>query len=128
MMTEEERLKGLLVDVANQLDKWAIESQSGGWSSHQVKPMIRLARMIRSRVGEFTSGRGFWSNIFDEEAEMNDWHFDIGIDENSRIVVDAYPSGKMVDKRFIGLSREVLVDLRKKINEALRNFPKEGKS
>ena len=53
---------------------------------------------------------------------MRDWHFDIGIDENGRIVVDAYPSGKMVDKRFIGLPREVLVDLKNKINEALRYF------
>lgn len=55
---------------------------------------------------------------------MKDWHFDIGLDEGGRIVVDAYPSGKVRDKRFLGLSREVMLDLKKKINEALKSFPK----
>lgn len=57
---------------------------------------------------------------------MKDWHFDIGLNDFGRIVVDAYPSGKIADKRFRGLSREAMIDLKKKINEALRNFPKEA--
>ena len=40
----------LLLGVAAQLDKWALESLTGGWSTHQVKPMINLALEIRAKV------------------------------------------------------------------------------
>lgn len=36
--------------VARQLDDWANESQRGGWSTHQVDPMRRLADILRRQV------------------------------------------------------------------------------
>lgn len=39
------------IAVADQLDRWARESQTGGWSTHQVDPMRRLAANIRAYTG-----------------------------------------------------------------------------
>ena len=50
MAREEERMKNLLLDVAAQPDKWVLESMTGGWSTHQVKPMRELAMKIRFEV------------------------------------------------------------------------------
>lgn len=36
----------MLRSLANQLNKWADESKSGGWSTHQVKPMQEKAAEI----------------------------------------------------------------------------------
>lgn len=36
--------------IADQLERWANESRSGGWSTHQVDPMRRLAENIREHV------------------------------------------------------------------------------
>jgi 3-methyladenine DNA glycosylase AlkC len=36
-----------LENAANQLDGWAAESQSGGWSTHQVERNRRLADECR---------------------------------------------------------------------------------
>lgn len=36
-----------LSTVADQLDKWAHESKTGGWSTHQVVPNIALANSCR---------------------------------------------------------------------------------
>jgi len=35
------------IAMANQLDKWAVESREGGWSTHQVDPMIAKANELR---------------------------------------------------------------------------------
>ena len=32
---------------ANQLDQWANQSVSGGWSTHQVEPMRKMADRLR---------------------------------------------------------------------------------
>jgi hypothetical protein len=40
---EDARLRRLLSSAAAQLLKWAAESERGGWSTHQVDPMRRLA-------------------------------------------------------------------------------------
>lgn len=32
---------------ANQLDRWAEQSRTGGWSTHQVEPMTKLADKLR---------------------------------------------------------------------------------
>ena len=39
--------------IANQLDLWADECLSGGWSAHQVEPMRNLAREIRADLHGF---------------------------------------------------------------------------
>lgn len=36
--------------IAGQLDKWADETREGGWSTHQLEPMRRLAQEIRGAV------------------------------------------------------------------------------
>lgn len=46
----QENLTGILIRVARQLDNWADESISGGWSTHQVKPQRRLAVAIRRSI------------------------------------------------------------------------------
>lgn len=38
--------------MAKQLDIWAEESKSGGWSIHQVKPMKELSEKIYIKIGE----------------------------------------------------------------------------
>jgi hypothetical protein len=43
--------KELLREVANQLDRWARESESGGWSTHQVNPQRQLADKIYAHLG-----------------------------------------------------------------------------
>ena len=48
-MTENEA-KVLLLEVAAQLDRWALESMTGGWSTYQVKPMIALSEKITRLV------------------------------------------------------------------------------
>lgn len=37
---------------ADQLDQWARESRSGGWSTHQVEPMTRKADVLRREASE----------------------------------------------------------------------------
>lgn len=54
-----------------------------------------------------------------------DWRFDVGLDIQGKIRVDAYPAA-IPDKRFRGLSRAAMLDLRKKISRALRNFQPPG--
>ena len=56
-MTDREKLeaaRGLMSDVAAylsnvamQLDAWAVQSRSGGWSTHQVEGNIALANSAR---------------------------------------------------------------------------------
>jgi hypothetical protein len=46
------RLGETLRGVAEQLDKWATESLSGGWSTHQVEPMRKLSHHIRTLIEE----------------------------------------------------------------------------
>ena len=41
-------LEEALRDEANQLEKWAHESRSGGWSTHQVDPMNKRAVALRA--------------------------------------------------------------------------------
>jgi hypothetical protein len=36
-----------LINVAEQLEEWALESVLGGWSTHQVQPMSDKAMSIR---------------------------------------------------------------------------------
>lgn len=47
----------LLIKVADQLERWANESVTGHWSTHQVDPMRKLADEIRREV--LTSGPRF---------------------------------------------------------------------
>lgn len=39
--------EAMLADIRQQLNRWADESQSGGWSTHQVKPQQQLAAEIQ---------------------------------------------------------------------------------
>lgn len=39
-----------LLRVSAKLEAWAIESRTGGWSTHQVDPQRKLALEIRSSV------------------------------------------------------------------------------
>lgn len=43
----DEKALGVIRDMADQLDRWANESRSGGWSTHQVDPMRRKADELR---------------------------------------------------------------------------------
>ena len=40
-------LEKVLIEEANQLDAWADESRTGGWSTHQVEPMRKRADTLR---------------------------------------------------------------------------------
>jgi len=42
-----------LYKIAQQLDKWAIETKTGGWSTHQVAPMRKLSLEIYSYLGRY---------------------------------------------------------------------------
>lgn len=37
----------MLADIRQQLNRWAEESQSHGWSTHQVNPQRKLAAQIQ---------------------------------------------------------------------------------
>lgn len=41
----------LLREIAEQLDKWAKESLTDGWCTHQVEPMQKLANKIYVFLG-----------------------------------------------------------------------------
>ena len=43
--------KELLKEIAHQLDQWATQSERGGWSTHQVEPMRKLASRIYAHLG-----------------------------------------------------------------------------
>lgn len=40
------------LDMANTLDRWANESRSGGWSTHQVQPNMKAADDCRRRAAK----------------------------------------------------------------------------
>ena len=40
----------LLQEEADRLDRWAVESEKGGWSTHQVQPMRERASAIRAKL------------------------------------------------------------------------------
>ena len=41
-----------ILKTATQLNKWALESEMGGWSTHQVDPMRALAEKLLAREKE----------------------------------------------------------------------------
>lgn len=41
---------GTISAMADQLDEWAQQSRTGGWSTHQVDPMIRKANELRQQA------------------------------------------------------------------------------
>lgn len=41
-----------LREMADKLDQWAIESRSGGWSTHQVQSNIQAANDCRRQAAE----------------------------------------------------------------------------
>ncbi len=43
--------KEFLREIAEQLEKWAGESESGGWSTHQVTPQLLLSERIYEYLG-----------------------------------------------------------------------------
>lgn len=43
----------LLQEEADRLERWAVESEKGGWSTHQVQPMRERASMIRAKLIEW---------------------------------------------------------------------------
>lgn len=44
------RLRALLEETRQQLNRWAEESLSGGWSTHQVQPQRDLAAKIQQEL------------------------------------------------------------------------------
>ena len=44
------RHEKLLREISDQLVKWANESRSGGWSTHQVQPQLDLASKIQQHI------------------------------------------------------------------------------
>lgn len=56
MSEREDRFEGALAAVALQLDAWAAESRTGGWSTHQVKPMQAMAERIRAMIADAGAG------------------------------------------------------------------------
>ena len=44
--------KGILKEIAEQLEKWVDEVKEGGWSSQHVKPMKELTRKIYVYIGK----------------------------------------------------------------------------
>lgn len=48
--TQKQEMIDYLDKIALQLIRWANESQSGGWSTHQVDPQKKLAMEILSNV------------------------------------------------------------------------------
>ncbi len=41
----------LLEEDVIQMERWADESLSGGWSTHQVRPMRERAKRLREQIG-----------------------------------------------------------------------------
>ena len=50
-MNTEQLLKDKLREMALQCDAWARESQTGGWSTHQVAPQKQKAQEIWALLG-----------------------------------------------------------------------------
>lgn len=50
-MTNEFLYRQKLREIAEQLERWAEESKKGGWSTHQVEPMLQKAREIFELIG-----------------------------------------------------------------------------
>ena len=44
---QERVLRQTIYNTINQLETWANESVTGGWSTHQVKPMRKLADELK---------------------------------------------------------------------------------
>lgn len=44
---ERDTYRQALIDTATQLDRWAVESRDGGWSTRQVEPMRKKADELR---------------------------------------------------------------------------------
>lgn len=42
----------MLIELAEQLERWAKESRSGGWSTHQIEPMNNKAKDIWVFIGK----------------------------------------------------------------------------
>jgi hypothetical protein len=49
--TMDEETKEFLREIAEQLERWAGESKSGGWSTHQVTPQLLLSERIYNYLG-----------------------------------------------------------------------------
>jgi len=45
-----ENMAEMLVSEADQLERWIVESQTGGWSTHQVDAMRKRAAYIRETL------------------------------------------------------------------------------
>lgn len=43
-------------EVIAQLEKWATESEVGGWSTHQVRPMRQLADHLKAFLYDYQRG------------------------------------------------------------------------
>jgi hypothetical protein len=51
-----EKMAEVLAGDAAQMERWAFESQNYGWSTHQVKPMQRRAKVIRQGMSSVGIG------------------------------------------------------------------------
>ena len=49
-----------------------------------------------------------------------DWLFDVGLDKDFHIAIEPHVS-TIPHVRFVGITREALIDLRKKINQVLKD-------
>ncbi len=49
------RTISFLGSMADQLDQWAIQSRSGGWSTHQVEANMRAADDCRRQAANLAS-------------------------------------------------------------------------
>jgi len=61
----------LLKKISDQLRRWAIESKTGGWSTHQVEPMRRLADEIDetlSITADRYPARGAWNDPWNPDS------------------------------------------------------------
>ncbi|MEW8049268.1 MAG: hypothetical protein AB2792_01765 [Candidatus Thiodiazotropha sp.] len=58
----------LLRNIANQLEEWAQESRTDGWSTHQVKPQLELANRIWAHIGRASASSG--GSTLSEENEL----------------------------------------------------------
>lgn len=46
----------LLRNEREQLLQWAKESEAGGWSTHQVKPMRKRAQYLKNQLDSLSDG------------------------------------------------------------------------
>lgn len=62
-----------LRSIADTLERWIFETETGGWSTHQVPGMKRLAENIYAELGKGGVGVNTEEMLRDAASQMDRW-------------------------------------------------------